>query len=131
MSLTKTQLIKAIASETRLSQKKASEIYSVLMDILTAKLAKGDIISISGFGKFYVSNQTKRKIRHPQTGEVIKIGPKKTVKFKSFKFLRDESNDFGFDFEEFKRQNRIILQQLYDLIENSSDYEEADEKDAV
>jgi DNA-binding protein HU-beta len=131
MSLTKTQLIKAIASETRLSQKKASEIYSVLIEILTARLAKGDIISISGFGKFYVSNQTKRKIRHPQTGEVIKIGSKKTVKFKSFKFLRDESNDFGFDFEEFKRQNRIILQQLYDLIENSSDYEEADEKDAV
>jgi len=131
MSLTKTQLIKAIASETRLSQKKASEIYSVLMDILTAKLSKGDIISIRGFGKFYVSNQTKRKIRHPQTGEVIKIGPKKTVKFRSFKFLRDESNDFGFAFEEFKRQNRIILQQLYDLLENSSDYEEADEKDTV
>jgi len=131
MSLTKTQLIKAIASETRLSQKKASEIYSVLMDILTARLLKGDIISIRGFGKFYVSNQTERKIRHPQTGEVIKIGPKKSVKFKPFKFSRDESNDFGFDFEEFKRQNRIILQQLYDLIESSSDYEEADEKDTV
>jgi len=77
------------------------------------------------------TNYTERKKRHPQTGDVIKIGRKKTVKFKSFKFLRDESNDFGFDFEEFKRQNRIILQQLYDLIESSSDYEEAYEKDTV
>jgi len=124
MTLTKAQLIKTIASETGFSQRKISEIYSVLINILTAKLANGDIISISGFGKFYVINQTKRKIRHPETGEVIKIGPKRTVKFKSFKFLRQESNDFGFDFDEYKRQNRIILQQLYDLIENSSDYEE-------
>lgn len=124
MTLTKTQLIKTIASETGFSQKKISEIYSVLINILTAKLANGDIISISGFGKFYVNNKTKRKIRHPQTGEVIKIGPKRTVKFKSFKFLRQESNDLGFDFDEFRRKNRIILQQLYDLIENSSDYEE-------
>lgn len=124
MTLTKAQLIKTIASETGFSQRKISEIYSVLINILTAKLANGDIISISGFGKFYVINQTKRKIRHPETGEVIKIGPKRTVKFKSFKFLRQESNDFGFDFDEFKRQNRIILQQLYDLIENSNDYEE-------
>ena len=124
MTLIKAQLIKTIASETGFSQRKISEIYSVLINILTAKLANGDIISISGFGKFYVINQTKRKIRHPQTGEVIKIGPKRSVKFKSFKFLRQESNDFGFDFDEFKRQNRIILHQLYDLIENSSDYEE-------
>ena len=131
MSLTKTQLIKAIASETGFSQKKTSEIYSVLINILTAKLANGDIISISGFGKFYARNQTKRKVRHPQTGEVIKIGPKRTVKFKSFKFLREESNGFVFDFDEFKRQNRIILQHLFHLIENSSDYDEDEEKDTV
>ena len=130
MSLTKTQLIKAIASETGFSQKKTSEIYSVLINILTAKLASGDIISISGFGKFYVRNQTKRKIRHPQTGEVIKIGPKRTVKFKSFKFFRKEINGFELDFDEFKRQNKKILQQLYDLIENSGDYED-EEEDAV
>ena len=131
MSLTKTQLIKAIASETGFSQKKASEIYSVLMDILTATLANGDIISIRGFGKFYVSEQKERKIRHLLTDQVIKIRPKRTVKFKSFKLLREESNDFVFDFDEFKRQNRIILQLLYDLIENSIDYDEEGEEDTV
>lgn len=131
MTLTKAQLIKTIASETGFSQKKISEIYSVLINILTAKLASGDIISISGFGKFYAINRTSRKGRHPQTGAVIKIGPKSTVKFKSFKFLREESNDFVFDFDQFKRQNRIILQQLFDLIENSSDYDEDEEKDTV
>ena len=131
MSLTKTQLIKAIASETGFSQKKTSEIYSVLINILTAKLANGDNISISGFGKFYARNHTKRKIRHPQTGEVIKIGPKRTVKFKSFKFFLKEINGFELDFDEFKRQNKKILQQLYDLIENSGDYDDEEEEDAA
>jgi hypothetical protein len=49
------------------------------------------------------------------------VGPKKYIRFRCFKFLREEINDFEFEFEEFKRQNKKILQQLYDLIENSRD----------
>lgn len=128
---TKAKLIQFIASDIGFSQKKTSEIFSVLLDILTATLAKGDNISIRGFGKFYVIDQKERKIRHPLTGQIIKVEPKRTVKFKSFKFLREEINDLGFDFDKFKRQNKIILQQLYDLIENSGDYGEDEEEDAV
>ncbi len=124
MSLTKTQLIKAISSETGFSQKKISEIYAVLLDILTATLANGDIISIRGFGKFYLTDRKARKIRHPSNGQILIVEAKKTISFKCFKFLREEINGFEFDFEEFKRQNKIILQQLYDIIENSRDYEE-------
>lgn len=122
MSLTKTQLIKAIASETGFSQKKISEIYAVLLDILTATLANGDSISIRGFGKFYVNERKARKIRHPSNGQILIVEAKKAISFKCFKFLRDEINDFKFDFEEFKLQNKIFLEQLYDLIENSKDY---------
>ena len=35
----------------------------------------------------------------------------------------------NFDINEFIKENELILQQLYDLIENSGDYEE--EEDAV
>jgi DNA-binding protein HU-beta len=131
MSLTKAKLIKFIASDIGFSQKKTSEIFAVLLDIFTATLANGDSISIRGFGKFYISDQKERKIRHPLTGQIIIVGTKRTAKFKSFKFLREEINDFGFDFDEFKRQNKIILQLLYDLIENFGDYEEEEEEDTV
>jgi len=131
MSLTKTQLIKNIASDTGLIQKKSREILTVMLDIFIAALAIGDIISIRGFGKFYSINQKERKIRHPLTGQIMTVGPRRTIKFKSFKFLREEINDYEFDFDEFRRQNMIILQQLYDLIENSGDYGEDEEEDAV
>ena len=98
---------------------------------MTSTLANGDSIPIRGFGKFYVSDQKERRIRHSLTGQIIIVGPKRAVKFRSFKFLREEINDLGFDFDEFKRQNKIILQLLYDLIENSGDYEEEEEEETV
>jgi len=131
MSLTKSRLVKNIASDVGFSQKKTSEILSILLNILSATIANGDNISIRGFGKFYVGDQKERQIRHPLTGKAIKIESKRIVKFKSFKFLCEKINDFEFGFDEFKRQNMIILQQLYDLIENSGDYEEDEEENVL
>ena len=125
MSLTKSKLIRIIATDTGFSQKKLANIFNVMLDILTATFAKEDIISIRGFGKFYVRHHKARKIRHPATGQLQTIGPKKYVRFKCFKSLHEEINNF--DFDGFKEQNAIILQQLYYLVENSSDYEDEEE----
>jgi len=117
MPLLKAQLVRSIAIDTGFTQKKASAILKVLLDSLTGTLAKDDSVRIKGFGKFYLRYQKERKIRNSSTGQNIIIGPKKTVRFKCFKSLHKEINYF--DLYEFKRENEIILQQLYDLIENS------------
>jgi integration host factor subunit alpha len=124
MSLTKAQLVKKISSDTGYTQKKSSEILATLLSIITAELAKGESISIRGFGKFYTINQTARKIKHPSTGQLILSNQKKIIKFKYFKSLRKELNDFEFYLEEFERQNKIILRQLFDIIESAEDYVE-------
>ncbi len=124
MSLTKAQLVKKISSETGYTQKKSSEILATLLSIFAAELAKGESISIRGFGKFYTINQTARKIKHPSTGQLILSNQKKIIKFKYFKSLRKELNDFEFYLEEFERQNKIILRQLFDIIESAEDYVE-------
>ena len=131
MSLTNAQFIKAIASDIGFSQEQTCEVFEILLNIMASALAKGDNISISGFGKFYIHEQKKRKIKHPLTGKIVTVGPKKTIRFKPFKFFRKEINGIEFDFDEFKRQNKKILQQLYALIENSGDYEDEEEEDAV
>ena len=124
MPLIKSQLVRSIASNTGFSQKKSFEILKVLLDSLIETLAKGDSVRIRGFGKFYLRYEKERKIRHPSTGQNIIVGPKKTVKFRCFKSLHQEINYFDFYLYEFKRENEIILQQLYHLIENSGYYEE-------
>ena len=129
MSLTIAQLVRLIATDTGLSQKKSSEIFKVLLDTLTETIANGDSVRIRGFGKFYLSYQKERKIRHPSTGQSIIVGPKKTAKFRCFRSLHQEINYMDFDIDEFNRENELILQQLFDLIENSGDYEEEEEEE--
>lgn len=124
MSLTKAKLVKKISSDTGYTQKRSSEILTAILDIFAAALAKGDRISIRGFGKFYSIKQREKKIRHPSTGQLILSRQKRIVRFKHFKYLHEQINSFEYEFEEFKRLNKKILQQLFNLIENSSDYEE-------
>ena len=124
MSLTKAQLVKKISSDTGYTQKKSSEILTAIISIFTAALARGESVSIRGFGKFYAINQTHKKIKHPLKGQLISSKQKKIVRFKNFKYLRKAINGFEFQIEEFERQNKIILRQLFDLIEKAGDYVE-------
>jgi len=126
MSLTKAQLVKKISSDTGFTQKKSSEILATMLAILKAALARGESVSIYRFGKFCTINQKERKIKHPSKGQLILCKQKKNVRFKCFKSLLKDINGFEFKLEEFERQNKVILRQLFDLIENSRDYLEAE-----
>jgi DNA-binding protein HU-beta len=44
---------------------------------------------LAGFGTFTVTDRKEREGRNPQTGEPIKIGATKVVKFKPGKSLKD------------------------------------------
>jgi DNA-binding protein HU-beta len=46
-------------------------------------LAKGDAISLVGFGSFGISKRNARNGRNPKTGDVIQIAAKNTVRFKA------------------------------------------------
>ena len=68
MPLTKTQLIKLIATDTGFTKKKSSEVLNVMLDTLMETLINGNSITIRAFGKFYITHQNERKARHPGTG---------------------------------------------------------------
>ncbi len=121
MSLTKTQLARLIVADVGFSQEKSFEILKALLNNLVVTLAKGENISIRRFGKFYVKYKAARIITHPLTGERQKVGPTKIVKFKCFKSLHEDINFF--DIDEISRHNKLILQQLFDIIENSGTHE--------
>jgi len=121
MSLTKAKLARLIAADVGFSQEKSLEILKAFLNNLALTLAKGESISIRRFGKFYVNYKAARIITHPLTGEKQKVGPTKIVKFKCFKRLHEEINFF--DIDEISKYNKIILQQLYDIIENSETHE--------
>ena len=57
----------------------ASGIFAEIEDALK----KGEEVAISGFGTFKVVERPGREGRNPQTGDAIKIAPKKSPTFKA------------------------------------------------
>ena len=55
-------------------------------------LKKGDIVTLVGFGSFYVGKRTARQGRNPRTNEPIKIRAAKVPKFRAGKALKDALN---------------------------------------
>ena len=91
--MNKTELIAAIAEETKLSKKDAEAALKAFTGIVEKQLKKGNKVQIVGFGTFEVSKRTARTGRNPQTGEEMKIKASKTPKFKAGKSLKDIVNE--------------------------------------
>ena len=90
--MNKTELIAAIADETKLSKKDAEAALKAFTGIVEKQLKKGDKVQLVGFGTFEVSKRAARTGRNPQTGAEMKISASKTPKFKPGKALKDAIN---------------------------------------
>ncbi|WP_166266846.1 HU family DNA-binding protein [Marinobacter caseinilyticus] len=85
----KPELASAIAEQTGLTLDKASEIITAFTDQVSAAAARGDDVTLIGFGTFNVRNREARSGRNPQTGAPIQIAASRTVGFKAGKALKD------------------------------------------
>lgn len=85
----KPELASAIADETGLSREKASEMITAFTDQVSAAAARGDDVTLIGFGTFNVRKREARSGRNPQTGAPIQIAASRTVGFKAGKALKD------------------------------------------
>jgi DNA-binding protein HU-beta len=90
--MTKAELIDKVATKTKVSKADAGRVLSGFLDSVTAALAKGDTVTIVGFGTFAVSKRAARKGRNPQTGASINIPASKVPRFKAGKDLKDAVN---------------------------------------
>lgn len=85
----KPELAVAIAEQTGLSRDKANEVISAFTDQVSAAAARGENVSIIGFGTFSVRERAARVGRNPQTGAEIQIAASRNVGFKPGKALRE------------------------------------------
>ena len=87
--MNKGDLIDAIAGAAGLSKAQAERALNSTIESITGTLAKGNSVSLIGFGTFSVSQRGARKGKNPRTGEAIKIAARKVAKFKAGKGLSD------------------------------------------
>jgi integration host factor subunit alpha len=92
MTLTKANIIDAIAEANGFPRNKASETVETLLEIIKGTLVSGEDVLISNFGKFCVNHKKERRGRNPATGEDMMLAPRKIVRFKCSGDLRDKIN---------------------------------------
>lgn len=86
--MNKQELISAIASSTKLSKSDTEKVVNAFCDNVKKTLKKGQDVTITGFGRYYVSKHKARQGRNPQTGAPLTIPARKVPSFKSGKELK-------------------------------------------
>lgn len=87
--MTKVELIAAVAENAGLTKKDAEQAVNATVEAITAALAKGDKVSLVGFGTFETRERPARKGLNPRTKEEITIPATTTPAFKAGKALKD------------------------------------------
>lgn len=74
------------------SKKESADIVEMVFESIKETLETGEKIKISGFGNFVVRQKKERTGRNPQTGEEIRIAPRKVLTFKPSQVLKNAIN---------------------------------------
>ena len=85
----KNELINAVAIHSGVERKVAKAVIEGTVDVILANVAKGEIVNISGFAKFFKKKRPARIGRNPATGEQIQIKAKTVAKITALKGFKD------------------------------------------
>jgi DNA-binding protein HU-beta len=88
--MNKSEFIDAIAAKTDMSKAAAGRALEAVLDTITDAVAKGDSVSVIGFGTFESRKRAARTGKNPQTGAAIKIAATTVPAFKPGKAFKDK-----------------------------------------
>lgn len=92
MAVNTIDLAERVAEAHGLTKTQAKSVVEDVLKGIADAAAKGEEISLNGFGKFKVQNKPEREGRNPSTGEKIKIAASKKLIFQPAKALKDVVN---------------------------------------
>ncbi len=90
--MNKAELIDAVADAANLSSADATRAVEGVFDCITATLARGDKVTLVGFGTFSVKDRKARTGMNPRTREPIEIPASRAAGFKAGKALKEALN---------------------------------------
>ena len=90
--MNKSELIDQIAKSAGISKAAAGRSLDATTDAITKALKKANLVTLIGFGSFYVGKREARNGRNPRTGATIKIKAANSPKFRAGKALKDAVN---------------------------------------
>jgi DNA-binding protein HU-beta len=85
----RSQLVTALSERIETTRREADEVLQSIVDLITATVAAGEDVAISGFAKFRRVDRPARMGRNPATGETIRIKAKRAAKITPLKNFKD------------------------------------------
>ncbi len=90
--MNKEELVQEIAKKAKVTQKEAAEVLNGLVETVQKTVAKGEKVTLVGFGTFESRKRAARTGRNPQTGKEIKIAAKTVPAFTGGKKCKELVN---------------------------------------
>jgi DNA-binding protein HU-beta len=87
--LNKAELIDAAADRADIAKSSMSEALDAVLETITETVARGDKVTLTGFGTFERRHREARTGRNPQTGEEMHIPAQHSPAFKAGKAFKD------------------------------------------
>ncbi len=91
-SMTKSQLIKAVAERSGISQSSARDAFEAMINEIAEELGRGGSVSIPGFASFSVQDRPAREVRNPFDGTTISKPADRVAKVKLSKSFSKNLN---------------------------------------
>jgi DNA-binding protein HU-beta len=85
-------MIEQIAQAAEVSKSAAERAVDAMVAAIKTSLKKGEMVTLVGFGSFYVSKREARTGRNPRTGEALAIKATRVPRFRAGKALKDAIN---------------------------------------
>ncbi|MDF0544854.1 HU family DNA-binding protein [Sphingobium sp. H39-3-25] len=86
------ELAETLAGQTGTTKADARKAVDLVFAAIADAAAKGEEVSLNGFGKFKVKDVPAREGRNPSNGETIKIAASRKLTFTVAKAVKDKLN---------------------------------------
>ncbi len=90
VTITKKELVNRIADRTGQTKVVTKEVIQMFLDEIINELAQGNRLEFRDFGVFEVKFRRARRAQNPRTLEKVNVPPKKVVKFKVGRVMREK-----------------------------------------
>ncbi len=91
--MTKSELIQRLSQKyPHLYQRDIEILVNTILNEISGALAEGSRVELRGFGAFSVRERDPRTARNPKNGEVVSIGTRHAIYFRTGKELRERIN---------------------------------------
>ncbi len=91
--MTKSELIQRLSQKyPHLYQRDIEVLVNTIFGEISTALADGNRVELRGFGAFSVRSRDPRAARNPKNGEIVNIGARNAIYFRTGKELRERIN---------------------------------------